>query len=321
MQNIIGIIPGTNTSLKGQSVVVGAHYDHLGFGWPDVRKGNKGKIHPGADDNASGVAVLIELARFFSQQENPERSIVFIAFTGEEAGRKGSLYYVQKSILFPPDKAIGMINLDTVGRMKDNLIYVLGSESAEEWNHILRGAGYVSGLETKFVTEQLDASDQISFHEAGIPAVQIFTGPHDDYHRPSDTIDKINQEGLMKVASLSKEVVEYLSARKDFLTPTIKPKGQTVHSPGVTRQVSLGVVPDFAYEVQGCKISGVLKASPAEHAGLRKGDIIVGIDSHSIENLKDLSNILKSLKPGDTITIVFYRNEMKHETTTKVIEK
>jgi aminopeptidase N len=321
MQNIIGIIPGTNTSFKGQSVVVGAHYDHLGFGWPDVRNGNKGKIHPGADDNASGVAVLIELARFFSQQENPERSIVFIAFTGEESGRKGSLYYVQKSILFPPERAIGMINLDTVGCMKDNSVFVLGTESAEEWIHILRGGGYVSGVETNFVTEQLDASDHVSFHEAGIPAVQIFTGPHDDYHRPSDTIDKINHEGLMKVALLSKEVVEHLSVRNDFLTFSLQPADQMVDPNKYARKIGLGVIPDFAHDGFGCKISGVLENSPAENAGLRKGDIIVGIDSNSIENLKGLSNILKTLQPGDTITIVFYRNDMKHETTTKVIEK
>lgn len=321
MKNVIGIIPGTNTSFGGQSVVVGAHYDHLGFGWPDVRKGNEGKIHPGADDNASGVAVLIELARFFSSQTKPERSIVFVAFTGEELGRKGSSYYVQKSTLFPHDKIIGMINLDTVGRMKDNSIFVLGSESAEEWKHIFRGAGYASGLEPKFVTEQLDASDQISFHEAGIPAVQIFTGPHEDYHRPSDTIDKINQEGLVKVASLAKEVVEYLSACNDFLTSSLQSTDKTVHSEKNSRKISLGVIPDFAHIGIGCRISGVLEGSPAEQAGLRKGDIIVGINSHSIENLKDLSNVLKTLHPGDTITIVFYRGEMKNETMTQVIEK
>ena len=321
MKNVIGVIPGINHSYQGQSVVVGAHYDHLGHGWPDVRKGNEGKIHPGADDNASGVALLIELARFFCHQTKPERTIVFVAFAGEELDRKGSSYYVQKSTLFPPDKIIGMINLDTVGRMKDNSIFVLGSESAEEWIDIFKESMLLYNLETKFVAEEIDASDQISFHEAGIPAIQIFTGPHEDYHRPSDTIDKINREGLVLVASLAKEVIEHLSFREHFLTFRTTPEDETGNSGDEPRKISLGVIPDFAHHGYGCRIYKVLKNSPAENAGLRKGDIIVGIESHPIEDLKDLSTVLKRLSPGDAITIVYYRGEMKNKTIAQVIEK
>ena len=210
-------------------MIVGAHYDHLGLGWPDAREGNKGKIHPGADDNASGVAVLVELAQVLVPAFTPDRSILFIAFTGEEAGRRGSHYYVKASRegKYPVEKAIGMINIDTVGRLGEKKLLILGGDSAREWVHIFRGAGYVSGVEIEMVQEDLDSSDQTSFQRAGVPAVQLFTGAHADYHRPTDTADKIDAHGLIKVASAAREVIEYLAKRESGLSATIETGGMT----------------------------------------------------------------------------------------------
>ena len=296
----------------------GAHYDHLGHGWPDVREGNKGKIHPGADDNASGVSVLIELARILSKNLKPDRSVVFVAFTGEEAGKRGSKYYIANQKRYPVEKCVGMLNIDSVGRFGEKNLLVLGSGSAKEWIHIFRGIGSVAGVDVETVSERLDSSDNMSFEEAGTPAVQLFTGPHLDHHCPTDTVDKIDPEGLIKVASVAKEVIEYLSGRKELITATIT--GTRVE-PTPKRRVSLGTIPDFAYKGTGYRLSGVVPGSPAEACGLKEGDVITLIDSDPVNNLKDLSNILKSLAPGNRISITFVRDGKETRVETEVISK
>lgn len=308
LKNVVGFIPGQDPALRDQSVVIGAHYDHLGLGWPDVSKAHKGKIHNGADDNASGVAVLLELARVLSKNFKPDRNIVFVAFTGEEAGKRGSKHYVAEEKRFPVEQSIGMVNLDTVGRLEKKKLLILGAGSAQEWVHIFRGAGFVTGVEIETVSEELDSSDQKSFQEAGIPAVQLFSGPHLDYHRPTDTEDKIDPDDLVTVASVTKEIIEYLAGRKEPLTPTLnKASNQTTPTQKKARKVSLGTIPDFAYQGKGYRLSGVVPDSPAEEAGLKEGDLIVQIGPKQIGNLRDLSNVLKSLTPGDRIVVVFLR--------------
>ena len=220
--NVIGILPGSNDAFKDQSAVLGAHLDHLGTGWPDVHAGDEGKVHPGADDNASGVAVLLELARVLAAGERPPRTVVFIAFTGEEAGRLGSKHYVAHPVR-PLANMEGMINLDTVGRLGAQKITALGTGTATEWQHIFRGASFVTGVESRSVPESIESSDQVSFTEQNVPAVQIFTAAHADYHRPSDTADKIDVAGLAKVAAFVREGIAYLAERPEPLTNTIKP--------------------------------------------------------------------------------------------------
>jgi Zn-dependent M28 family amino/carboxypeptidase len=304
--------------MQGQSVVVGAHYDHLGLGWPEAREGRKGKVHPGADDNASGVAVLIELARVLAKAPQPDRTIVFVAFSGEEAGKRGSRHYVASAKNFLADKCIGMVNLDTVGRLGKGKLLVLGAGSAQEWVHIFRGAGFVTGVDIETVSQELDSSDQKSFQEKGVPAVQLFSGPHSDYHRVTDTFDKIDAEGLVKVASVAKEAVEYLAGRSEPLSGT----GKAAAIPATTkseRKVSLGTIPDFAYEGKGFRLSGVMPASPAEAAGMQEGDVIIKINTVPVSGLKDFSDILKTLKPGDRVSILFLRagKERKVEAVVK----
>jgi aminopeptidase N len=321
MTNVIGVIPGQKPEWARQSVVIGAHYDHLGHGSFGARKENKGKIHPGADDNASGVAVLLELARVLAKDMKPARNIVFVAFTGEEAGKTGSNYYTAHEKDYPVNQSIGMLNLDTVGRMQKNRLLILGAGSAGEWVHIFRGAGYLAGVEIEAVTEELDSSDQKSFQEAGVPAVQLFTGPHEDYHRPTDTIEKINSSGLVKVASVVKEAAEYLAQREQPLTRaagSVMPSGPETKG---ERKVTFGIIPDFAYVGKGCRVSGVVQGSPAEARGMKEGDIIIRINSSEVNKLKDLSDILKSLKPGDKASVVFLRNGKEMAAETAVVER
>lgn len=312
MKNVIGIIPGRNREFSQQSIVIGAHYDHIGFGWPDVKEGNRGKIHPGADDNASGVAILTELAEILGRTLNPERTVIFVAFTGEEADKKGSKYYVNNQKSYPVEQCVGMLNLDTVGRLGKKNLLILGGSSAKEWVHILRGACAVTGVDIEMVAEDLDSSDQKSFHEKGVPAIQLFTGPHPDYHRPSDTAEKIDSEGLLKIASVVKEVIEYLSQGRNSLTSTINEQGNSsVSLEHKKRKSSLGIIPDFEYKDKGCRLSGVVPGSPAEIQGMKEADIIIRLNSHNIKNLKDLSEILKTLNPGEKVSITLIRDGKK----------
>jgi len=322
--NVIGILPGANEAFKDQSAVLGAHLDHLGTGWPDVHAGDEGKVHPGADDNASGVAVMLELARVLAAGGRPPRTVLFIAFTGEEAGRLGSKYYAAHPVR-PLAQTEGMINLDTVGRLGTQKITALGTGTATEWPHIFRGASFVTGIESRSVPESIESSDQVSFTEQNVPAVQIFTAAHADYHRPSDTADKIDVAGLAKVATFVKEGIVYLAERPEPLTNTIKPGPAAAQAgppspptPGAApdppaasasqaRRVSFGTVPDFAHPGPGVKVSGVVPDSPAAKAGIREGDIIMRIDEADVANLQGFSNLLRTLAAGQTVEVALRR--------------
>jgi hypothetical protein len=324
--NVIGYLPGSAAAYEGQSVVVGAHYDHLGRGWPDVHSGDEGKIHPGADDNASGVAVLLELAKNFAEQGDPPRTLVFVAFVGEEAGRLGSKHFVSAPGKFAVDSIRSMINLDTVGRLFGKPLTILATGTADEWPQIFRGCTYVSGLPSRNVDEPLDSSDQVSFIEAGIPAVQIFTRAHSDYHRPGDTADKVDYAGLVKIAAFVKEALVYLVTREAPLNSRIEglPERAAAAHPTATaseRRVSFGSIPEFAYAGPGVQLSGVMPDSPAEAAGLMEGDIILRIDDRDIADLKQFSMVLKSLKPGQTVRAAVRRGEEAFEVEVIVVER
>src|SRR5882672_1552711 len=220
-KNVIGVLPGTNSALNGQALVISAHYDHLGFGWPDARGGAKGQLHPGADDNASGVAVMLELARLMANAR-PERSVIFAAFAAEEAGLQGARYYVRTAqasgAAYPLSGVIADLNLDMVGRLADGKVTIFGAGSARELPFIFMGAGAVTGVPVQSVAQEINASDHTAFVEAGVPAVQVFASQAGDYHRPSDTPDKIDETGLGKVAAVLKEAIDYLAVRPEPLT-------------------------------------------------------------------------------------------------------
>jgi Zn-dependent M28 family amino/carboxypeptidase len=335
--NVAGSVAGTDPAWKDQPVVVVAHYDHLGRGWPDVRKGFEGQVHPGADDNASGVAVLLELARAL-KDEKPKRTIVFLAVTGEEAGRLGSKRWVAGPSTFPASKTFAAVNLDTVGRLGAGKLQVLGTGTAGEWIHAVRGATWVTGVETKAVPETLESSDHVSFVEAGIPAVQLFTGPHVDYHRPSDTAEKVDEPGLAKVAAVAKELVSWLAGRAEPLAVSIGSKGTGI-APGIpalsapggppaeagaappARRVSFGTMPDFSFEGPGVKVEGVVPGSPAERAGVRPGDVVLKLDGRDVASLRDFSEKLKGMTPGQVVKATLRREGKGLEIAVTLVER
>ena len=309
LKNVIGIIPGTNPDLK-EAIVISAHYDHLGLGWPDVRKGNEGKIHNGADDNASGISVLLELAKSLGNSFKPARKIIFAAFTAEEAGLIGSDYFVNNYGTDSVKYILANLNFDTVGRLFENKLMILNGNTAREWKFIFMGTEYTTGIPAELITQELDASDQVSFIKNGIPAVQFFTGPNEDYHRPSDTYDKIDPDGLVKVASVAKEVLQYLAERKDIMNFTgsvdKSPKSKSDEN-RQGRRVSTGTMPDFSYSGEGVKIAAITSGSPGEKAGLVKGDIIKKVDGKEVKTLREYSNVLKNYSPGDEIELELER--------------
>lgn len=316
--NLVGVLGESS----GGHVIVGAHYDHLGFG--ERGDANEGKLHPGADDNASGVAVLLECARRLAEEDELAHAVVFVAFAGEEKGLLGSTHYVDNPVM-PLGECIAMVNLDTVGRLAEGKLIVFGANTAAQLTHVLRGINYGFGFNLELPETDVGGSDQTSFVRKGVPAVQIFTGPNPDYHRPGDTADKIDFVGLERVAGFATELLVYLAEREEpmaFVPPGAeKAAASAVPSGGSARRVSFGSIPDFNYDGEGVRLSGVIPGSPAENAGLKEGDLLVEFAGVSVSDLASFSSVLKSLSPGDEVDVVFLRDGARHTVTVKVIER
>ena len=320
--NVVGVLRGKRSDWAEQSIVLGAHYDHLGLGWPDAHAGDEGKLHAGADDNASGVAVLIELAKNLASEGGGQRNLVFVAFTAEECGLRGSRYYVEHP-RFSLDGLRGVINLDTVGRLFDQPLLIHGCGTADEWQHVFRGCGFVTGIENKIVMEGAEGSDQWSFIEKGIPGVQVFTGAHLDYHSPRDTVEKVDVAGLVKVATFVKEAVVYMTERPEVLTVTIAGTVSAPKDPAAAggRRVSFGSMPDFAYQGKGYKLGTVTPDSPADKAGLVAGDVLIRIAGQEVTDIRGFSEILKTLQPGQTVKATVQRGEEEITADVTVVER
>jgi hypothetical protein len=322
--NVIGIIEGTDENLKDNPIVISAHYDHLGLGWPDVHNGDKGKIHYGADDNASGVAILLELAKTMGKSVKSKRTIVFLACSGEEAGLIGSRYFVAHSKDYFKGQIFADVNIDTDGSLFDKKLMVLNANTAREWKFIFMGTDYTTGVKTEVIEKELDASDQFAFIEKGIPAVQLFTGATANYHRPSDTYDKIDAKGMVKVATVAKEVAVYLADRENPMPYTganHKAAATTSSTPKTSRRVSTGTVPDFAFQGEGVKVGSVVPNSAGEKAGLKAGDIIIMLDNDKTPNLKIYSDLLKKHQPGDIVKLTILRDKNEKVISLKLGER
>lgn len=311
VRNIIGVLPGANPEFADQALLVTAHYDHLGRGWPDVRAADGDGTYYGADDNASGVAVLLELAATLAKESRPERSIVFVAFTAEEAGLLGSRYFAANPTPVPLTGINAVLNMDTVGRLEGKAVSVFGASSSSDWQHIFRGIGFTTGVSTKLINTDIASSDQQSFIEQNVPAVQISSGASLDYHRPTDTVDKIDVDGMVKVAVVMKEAAGYLATRPEPLNVTISaaagaPAPQRAAQQG-GRRVSVGTVPDFSFPGPGVKIEGVVPGSPAAVVGLEPGDVLVELAGQEVSGLQGYTDILKSLSPGQTVSLTVER--------------
>jgi len=253
------------------------------------------------------------LARVYAEGEHPSRTLVFVAFSGEEAGRLGSRYYVEHPLPTGLDDVRAMVNLDTVGRLGQGEVSVVATGTADEWQHIFRGVGFVTGIASRNIAESLESSDQVSFIEHRIPAVQIFTGAHADYHRPGDTADKVDLSGLVKVATFVKEAVDYLVEREEPLSvsiaggerPSARPSAQ---APSSGRKVSFGTVPEFGYPGPGVQVASLVLDSPPEHAGIQPGDVVIRIDDVELADLRGFSDLLKKLEPGQTVVATVLRH-------------
>lgn len=308
LTNLVARLPGTDRALADQPVVVMAHLDHLGRGWPDARAGNRGLVHPGADDNASGVAVLLELARAMASEPQRPRPVLFAVVTAEEAGRIGSRHLMRT--MAADLEPFACVNLDTVGRLGAGKLYVLNADSAREWRFIFMGVGYTTGAPIEVVSEPLDSSDQVSCVEAGVPAVQLFTGPNEDYHRPSDSAERIDTAGMAVVAEAAHSAVGYLAERTEPLTVTISSDASApVRTASETeRRASLGTMPDFAHSGRGVRVQQVIPGSAAEAAGILAGDIVVALDGQEVADLRGYSESLKAHQPGDEVTVTVLRD-------------
>lgn len=313
--NVVGVIDGEGPHAD-ETIVIGAHYDHLGRGGEGSLAPNSNEIHNGADDNASGTAALLELARRFGERaKKPARRIVFIAFSAEEKGLLGSRHYVKKAPLFPLEKTVAMFNFDMVGRMKNDKLTIYGTKTANELEAIIDESMSDDELEIKKIGSASGlggSSDHASFVMAQIPAVHFFTGTHPDYHRPSDEVDKINAEGMRRVADFATRFIDRVverSSRVGFVKIEDSDPHAGMDLPAGGRKTYLGTVPDYGEEVEGVLLNDVKKDSPADKAGLKAGDIIVEIDGAPVKNVQGFTVILYQHKPGDTIEVTVERDK------------
>ena len=307
--NVVGVLPGRDARLRDETVVIGAHYDHLGRGGegslaPDAL----GAVHPGADDNASGVAAVLGLARAFAAVGGAPRTLVFVAFAGEEMGLLGSTHYVRRPAR-PLDRTVLMVNLDMVGRLRDRTLYVGGVDGGAGLRELV--SALAGGLVLALRGDPFGPSDHTAFYSAGRPVLFLFTGAHADYHRPSDTWEKINGVGLAEVTAFAARVVDAVASRA---TP---PAYVRIAAPPSSVRAGygpfFGVVPEFGErEDAGVRVGDVRAGSPAERAGVRAGDVIVAFAGMTVTTLQDFSFALRSRRAGDRVDVTVRRDGAEH---------
>lgn len=310
VHNVTAYLPGTTN----EYVIIGAHYDHLGLGGQfSLAPSMTGQVHPGADDNASGTSGVIELARYFSKQPKQKRGILFLTFAGEELGLLGSAFYANNPQI-SLENAVGMINLDMIGRPKGGKLFIGGSGTGTTFKAILdQLAPKHPELKVDYADgPQAGSSDHTSFIAKRVPALFFFSGLHSDYHKPSDTWDKIDGPATANLLTLVAEIAEQLrtaDGRPEFVKPAVVSHGGT-GDPGAPTGYGawFGSVPDFGEGVQGVKFADVTEGSPAQKAGLKGGDIMVAFDGKPIQNLYDFTYALRSKKPGDEVVVKVMRD-------------
>jgi aminopeptidase YwaD len=364
--NVVGVLEGSDPKLKSEVIVLGAHYDHLGRGG-EGSLGREGEIHFGADDNASGTAGLLELARLFAgEREKLRRTVVFVAFGGEEEGLIGSSYYVQNPSL-PLEQTVAMLNMDMIGRLRDGALNVGGVGTAAELRALVEEAnkGYKVTLypgaggegSTQEKTREMNLkvrqegkpdrevkmrvpdpdpivitgadgqtavtarpaerfalrlsedgfgpSDHSSFYARRVPVLFFFTGSHEDYHKPTDTADRLNYEGEAQILGLVRDIVYRLQERETRPTYAVAKAEANTRT---TFRVSLGTVPSYGESADGLKLDAVREGSPAAAAGLKAGDKIVRLAGRDIRNVYDYTQALSEMKAGQEYEVELLRD-------------
>ncbi len=328
--NVIGMIPGTDTT---RTLVLGAHYDHLGYGGPSSLAPDLHVPHVGADDNASGVTAMLIAAVKFGMGKRPTHTLVFVAFTGEEMGLVGSSHFTDDPPR-PLESIDAMINMDMVGRLRNNQLQVMGTGTAVEFDTLvtmanaarplgfggvdengwsrprIAGAQPVAAAHFKLSrsADGYGPSDHSSFYKKGIPVLFLFTGSHMDYHRPSDTWDKIYAAGIVRVSAFAGALLDSLDARPKPTYAKAKAEAAGRIAGGGGYGAYLGTVPDYMQTEGGVLLSGVRAGGPAEKAGLKGGDVIVRFDGIRVDNIYDYTFALRSRKPGQDVRITVKRD-------------
>jgi peptidase M28-like protein/PDZ domain-containing protein len=315
-RNVVAVIPGVSPALKGQVVVVGAHYDHLGLGGFGALDTNT-TVHNGADDNASGTAALLEIGRLLARRR-PSRTIVLVAFSGEELGTLGSSYFVQHPVPLPIDSLYAMLNLDMVGRLRNARLMALGAATAKEFPPLLDSLNTPARFDLRASGDGWGPSDHAVFFATRHPVLHFFTDLHEDYHRATDDWDKLNIGGIVQVSQFVADLALALANRSGGpLTFVDAPRPQA-STGGSGYGAYLGTIPDMSGGgvTDGVRITGVRAGSPAETAGLQAGDVITAIGDKRIANLYDMTDALRSHQPGDTVVIVSRREGVERRTST-----
>jgi len=319
VRNVVAAIPGSDPALKNEWVVVGAHYDHLGLGDRNsLAPAQVGQIHHGADDNASGTSGVLELARLAAKnKEQWKRSVLFITFAGEELGLLGSAHFVNQPPI-PLKNVMGMINMDMIGRINNDRLFVGGVGTSPNFKAWLDEFNQSVRLQLDYSDSGYGASDHMSFNAKKIPVLFFFSGLHTDYHKPSDTYEKINANGALKVLSLVYMTADRMASEGKRLeyTEVQQPRQGTAGSGGGYGPY-FGSVPDFRDDLKGVLFADVQNNSPAAKAGLKQGDLLVEFDGKPIQNLYDFTYALNAKKAGDVVVVVVKRNgqDVKVEVT------
>jgi len=305
--NVIGVLPGTDPALAAEAVVIGAHYDHLGRA--------DGVVYPGADDNASGTAVVLGLARAFAAAGGTDRTLIFALFGAEELGLIGSRHYVSRPAL-PLERTVAMVNFDMVGRLQGRVLSIGGGDSGSRFRTLVSDAAQPEGVALEINGSPYGPSDHSRFYAAGVPVLFFYTGGHSDYHKPSDTADKLDAAGMARVAAVGARVVDRLASdARPVYAQVARPARRQGQGGGVAGGALLGVVALPRPGNDGLRLSGVMPGTGAERAGLREGDVIVRFAGTAVDGLEELRTLIRDRKPGDSVSVLYLRNGEAHSTS------
>jgi aminopeptidase YwaD len=307
--NVIGVLPGRDAARAGEALVLGAHYDHLGL--------VGGTLHPGADDNASGTAVVLGLARAFAAAGPQDRTLVFALFGAEEIGLVGSGHYVRRPTT-PIDRTVAMLNFDMVGRLGGGTLTVGGVESGRGLRDVVAGAARRLSIPVTLRDSPFGPSDHSRFYDAGTPVLFFHTGTHADYHRAGDTADKLDTAGMARVATLGARIAETLAAgdRPAYVTlarPARRAR-ESSREAGAPAPAFLGVGTDGPGESDGVRLTRIVPDSAAARAGLREGDVLVRFGDRAIEGFGELQEALRARRRGDAVPLLYLRDGLEHDT-------
>jgi hypothetical protein len=315
--NIVGILPGTGKASDGSAlardvVILGAHYDHLGYGDSNSLAPGEKAIHHGADDNASGTAMLLEVARQLRAEGPLPRTVLFVAFAGEERGLLGSGHYTANPLV-PLERTAAMVNLDMVGRLVDDKLIVHGTGTGTGFDPLIDRLTEAAGFTVAKEPGGFGPSDHSSFYARKIPVMHVFTGSHTDYHRPTDTAEKINYAGMVRISRLIAAIIRDLATAPE--PPSYIEVASKMFQGGGGDRPYFGSIPDFAKPGGGYAITGVSKGSPAAQGGLQGGDVIVRLGDSAITGLEDFDSALRKHKAGEPVPVVVKRDGVEKTLT------